>query len=135
MFGIDVDKLLFVGIIALVLIGPKEMPAVLRAVGQFLRKVSSVRDEVQRQFLELTKISELDAVERDLDEIGSAVKLDFANDPAIAMRGHLPGQPAEKMSGAIAGELTYLSEEMRSYLAPDASRSVDGLKCDVAPER
>jgi sec-independent protein translocase protein TatB len=127
MFGLDVEKLFLVAVIALVVIGPKELPTVMRTVGRAIRKVSRLRDEIRRQFFELT---ELDAVQRDLEEIGSAAKLDFANNPAIAMRGHLPGQAAEAPLDAIAKELTYASPEMRTYLAPEAS--VDEAKDGVA---
>jgi sec-independent protein translocase protein TatB len=121
MFGFDVEKLFLFGVIALVVIGPKELPTVMRSAGRLVRKIRSVRDEIERQFFEFTKDAELDAVKRDLDEIGSAAKLDFANNPAIAMRGHLPGQAAGAESEAMAIERAYASPEMRTYLAPDAA--------------
>jgi sec-independent protein translocase protein TatB len=132
MFGFDVGKLLIVGVIALVVIGPKELPATMRAVAQVLRRVSRLRDEIQHQFRELAKEAGLEDIKRDLDEVGSSAKLDFANDPGVAMRGHLPGRSAEATSEAIKKELTYASPEMRSYLEPETSSPVDGAKGEVA---
>jgi sec-independent protein translocase protein TatB len=123
MFGIDVEKLLVVAVIALVVIGPKELPMVMRSVGRIVRKATSVRDEIQRQLRELVKMDELDAVGRDLDQLGRSASLDFANNPAIAVRGSLPGEETGVAREAITDELAYASPEMRAYLAPEESPS------------
>src|SRR5215469_3848492 len=46
------SELVLIGIIALVAIGPKELPGVLRAVGQWMGKARKMAAEFQSQFQE-----------------------------------------------------------------------------------
>lgn len=47
MFDISFAELLVVGIVALLVLGPEEMPKVLRAVMRFLRSLKAMAQEVQ----------------------------------------------------------------------------------------
>ena len=60
MFDIDSGKLLIIGIVALVVIGPKELPGVLRQVGNALGKVRRMAAEFQGQFMDAMRESELE---------------------------------------------------------------------------
>ena len=64
MFDIDSGKLLIIGIVALVVIGPKELPGVLRQVGNALGKVRRMAAEFQGQFMEAMRESELEELKR-----------------------------------------------------------------------
>ena len=52
MFDISWGELLIIGMVALVVIGPKELPGVLRTVGQWMAKVRRMAAEFQDQFRE-----------------------------------------------------------------------------------
>ena len=52
MFDISWTEFLLVGIVALIVIGPKELPGVLRTLGQYTRKVRGMAAEFQNQFQE-----------------------------------------------------------------------------------
>ena len=93
MFDFDVGKLLIFGIVALVVIPPKDLPRVMRAAGQIMAKMRRMAAEFQSQFMEAMREAELDSVKAELDsvkkelvELERSAKIDAAVDPAMAMR-------------------------------------------------
>jgi sec-independent protein translocase protein TatB len=129
MFDLDVSKLLIVGVVALIVVGPKDLPRILRIVGQAVGKMRRVRNEVQGQFTELMKEADLDATKRELEALERSSHVDIAINPKTTMRGQLPGgaeaQVAAERSAPV--EETYASAEMRDYLsvAPDGLVTAD----------
>jgi sec-independent protein translocase protein TatB len=61
MFDIGWSELLIIGVIALIAIGPKELPGVLRMVGQWMGKVRRMASEFQGQFQEAMREAEREA--------------------------------------------------------------------------
>jgi sec-independent protein translocase protein TatB len=74
MFDLDFGKLVVIGIIALIAIGPKELPAVLRTVGQWMTKVRRMAAEFQGQFQEAMREAEMADMKKHMDEINDAAK-------------------------------------------------------------
>ena len=72
MFDIDSGKLLIIGIVALIVIGPKELPGVLRQVGQALGKVRRMAGEFQGQFMEAMRESELEELKKDVQKMSDS---------------------------------------------------------------
>ena len=56
MFNLGWGEILLIGIVALIAIGPKELPGVLRTVGQALAKVRRMANEFQGQFQEALRL-------------------------------------------------------------------------------
>ena len=131
MFDLDVSKLLIVGVVALIVVGPKDLPRVLRIVGQGVGKMRRVRNEVRGQFTELMREADLDGTKRELDALERSSHIDIAINPKTAMRGQLPGAVAAEVTAgrSAPAEETYASVEMRDYLC-DAP---DGLAAAEAP--
>lgn len=78
MFDIGWSELMVLGIIALIVVGPKELPALLRTVGRytgFLRKQAA---DFRAQFDQALREAELDQLKRDVqgfkDDITSTVR-------------------------------------------------------------
>ncbi len=59
MFDIGAGELLIIGVVALVVIGPKELPAVLRKAGQFTGKMRAMAGEFRGQFDEAMREADL----------------------------------------------------------------------------
>lgn len=85
MFDIGWSELLVIGIVALVVIGPKELPGVLRTVGQMVGKLRRMAGEFQGQFQEALREAELDGLKKDFT--------DFAQDANKSIAGALPSNP------------------------------------------
>ena len=156
MFDLDVGKLLVVGVVALIVVGPKDLPRVLRTVGQVVGKARRMAQDVQNQFTEALNEADLDSVKKELKSINESANIDISVNPATAMRGHLPRaatgseSSATSAPAAIAAEEEYASPEMKEYLAlsqepdpgagapgiePVASEPIDGLDAGPAVDK
>jgi sec-independent protein translocase protein TatB len=77
MFDISWGKLVIIGVVALIVIGPKELPAVLRTLGQWMTKIRRMASEFQGQFQEAMREAEMADLKKQFDETTSAVKSTF----------------------------------------------------------
>jgi len=73
MFGLNWGEVLVIGIVALIAIGPKELPTVLRTLGQWMGKVRRMANEFQSQFNEALREAEFADLKKHADEISSSV--------------------------------------------------------------
>jgi sec-independent protein translocase protein TatB len=69
MFDIGWSELLVIAVVAIVVIGPKDLPRALRSVGQWTARIKRMAREFQGQFTEAVREAELDGIQRDLEEI------------------------------------------------------------------
>jgi sec-independent protein translocase protein TatB len=69
MFGISWNEYIVIAIVALIVIGPKELPAVLRAVGQWTAKVRRMAAEFQGQFQEAMREAEMADLKKEVDNL------------------------------------------------------------------
>ena len=69
MFGIDSPELLVIAIVALVVIGPKELPAMLRSWGKWMAKMRGMASEFRGHVDEMVRQSELDDVKKQLEAV------------------------------------------------------------------
>jgi len=74
MFDISWTEFLLIGVVALIVIGPKELPAVLRTLGQWTRKVRSMAADFQNQFQEAMREAEMADLKKDVDDIPRGIK-------------------------------------------------------------
>ena len=90
MFDLDVGKMLIVGIVALAVIPPKDLPRVMRSVGQTVGRMRRMAAEFQGQFMdairEVEREADLESVKKEFAAIGEQAKVDAAFDPVGMMR-------------------------------------------------
>jgi len=108
----DPGKLLIVAIVALLVIGPKDLPRVLRTVGQVVGKMRRMAAEFQGQFMEALKEAELDDVKKELTAIGESAKIDGSFDPTTLMR--------DEMTASIEARRAY-AESVVDIIHPTAA--------------
>jgi sec-independent protein translocase protein TatB len=83
MFDISWTEFLLIGVVALIVIGPKELPGVLRTLGQYTRKVRGMAAEFQSQFQEAMREAEMTDLKKQVDDMAH----DFKNyDPLKDVR-------------------------------------------------
>src|SRR5215813_3951765 len=70
MFDITSSKLLILGIVALLVIGPKDLPALLRTIGKYVGMIKRQAAEFRAQFDEAMRESELADLKRDVESLG-----------------------------------------------------------------
>lgn len=82
MLDFDAGKLLIIGVVALVVIGPKDLPRVLRQVGQWVGKLRRMAHEFQGQFMEAVKEADLQDLREEVAKLQDTASIDVHFDPA-----------------------------------------------------
>lgn len=94
MFGIDSSELLLIAVVALVVIGPKELPGLLRTWGKWMAQMRSMAAEFRGHVDEMVRQSELDEVKKQLT--GATGGLDLTSlDPTEQIKSHIQEGMAE----------------------------------------
>jgi sec-independent protein translocase protein TatB len=141
MFDFDVGKLLIFGIVALAVIPPKDLPRVMRVVGQALGRMRRMAAEFQGQFMDAMREADLDSVKKELESVKSdfdnvkkelnsieqSAKIDAAFDPAMAVR-------SEQSHAIEAPKEVGQSEVSLTGPTPDAAEPAAEALASVAAE-
>jgi sec-independent protein translocase protein TatB len=69
MFDIGWSELLVIAVVAIVVVGPKDLPRLMRTFGHYMGKVRRMASDFQRQFEEAVRDSELDEVRKAMHEV------------------------------------------------------------------
>ena len=93
-FGIGSTELIVLGVIALIVIGPRDLPKVLRTLGQVMTKVRGLAREFQGHIEEAAKDTGLDEIKKDISKATSFSASDILDD-----KPRTPGK-VEKLADA-----------------------------------
>jgi len=77
MFDIGWSEIVVIGVVALIVIGPKELPGVLRAIGQWTTKIRRMAGEFQSQFQEAMREAEMADLKKEVDAATKAMTSHF----------------------------------------------------------
>jgi len=150
MFDIGWSELVVIAVVALIAIGPKELPGVLRMVGQWMGKARKMAAEFQGQFQEAMREAEMADLKKSFDEVKEAASsftggnlvtsLQRDVDKALDLEG--VDKPAETTVAAIeppaaattpeptASEPLAITPELQAVSAPEqlAATASDEMK-------
>jgi sec-independent protein translocase protein TatB len=116
MFDITSSKLLILAIIALLVVGPKDLPLLLRTVGKYLGVIRRHANEFRAQLDEVIREAELHELKKEFENVGREMKstmdegaraIDTEVETArLGVDGALKGAPskAQNGSGEMAGD-------------------------------
>ena len=108
---------LIVGAVALIVVGPKDLPMLMRKVGQFMAKVRGMAAEFRASFDELARQSELDELRKEVQALRTGNPIDFVAGQATG--GGVLGDIHTDLAGAHA-EMTALATPSASPPEPAA---------------
>ena len=110
------QELLVTAVVALVVIGPKELPGMMRSAGRFVRRAKLVAGEFRQQFDDLADAAELEEIKRkavaDAHAVEPVLSADEASEIAAGTRS--------ATSGAGQGDLPLIAKE-EAYTSPDGA--------------
>ena len=69
--GIGGFEILVIGLVALLVVGPKDLPMLMRKVGQFVGKARGMANEFRASFDEMARQSELDDLRKEVEALRS----------------------------------------------------------------
>jgi sec-independent protein translocase protein TatB len=133
MFDLTSSKLFLLAVVALLVIGPKDFPLLLRTIGKYIGIIRGHAKEFRAQFDEAIRDSELSQLKKDMENIGreteaslNATKQSVEQTIAEARQGvEASADPAVEAPKAVADPL--LSTE-----AP-VGESAGGVEAPAAP--
>jgi sec-independent protein translocase protein TatB len=96
MFDFGWSELMVIAIVMIVVVGPKDLPKMLRTVGRMTAKMRGMANDFQRQFNEALKEAELEDVKKSVDSLRSL-------NPAAEIRKQL--NPVEKAAADVKSSI------------------------------
>ncbi len=93
-FDLDFSKILVFGIIAIAVIPPKDLPRVMRTVGQTITKMRRMARDFQNQFMDAIKEADLESVKQEFASLEKAANVNTTFDPVADIKKEL--EPALK---------------------------------------
>src|SRR5918997_7134303 len=88
MFDMSWGEVMVIGAVALIVIGPKDLPKALRTLGNMTAKVRRMASEFQSQFNDAMREAELDEIRKQVEGVNQSVA-DF--NPVQTVRDELKG--------------------------------------------
>ncbi|MBI4970040.1 MAG: twin-arginine translocase subunit TatB [Rhodospirillales bacterium] len=67
MFDVDISELAVIAVVALIVIGPKDLPKVLRLMGQMTRKAKNLAGEFQKGIDDMVREAELEEMKKKVE--------------------------------------------------------------------
>jgi sec-independent protein translocase protein TatB len=126
MFGIDSPELLVIAIVALVVIGPKELPGMLRSWGKWMAKARGMASEFRGHVDEMVRQSELDEVKKQLEAASGGLDLQSL-DPTKEIKSIVQEGMAEGEKAVAEAKSTFDNPLAEPESAPQ-------IAADAAPE-
>ena len=133
MFGIDSSELLLIAVVALVVIGPKELPGLLRTWGRWMAQMRGMASEFRGHVDEMVRQSDLDEVKKQLT---GPTGLDLQSlDPTKEIRSHIQEGMAEGEKAIAEGKSMFDNPLAEPESAPQiAAEPAPQIAAEPAPE-
>jgi sec-independent protein translocase protein TatB len=96
MLDIGWSELLVIAAVALVVVGPKDLPKLMRKAGQWVGRARGFTDQLRKSFDEMSRQAELDELRQEVNRLRSDMLDDTGNSPRIL--------PSDVLSGAHKDE-------------------------------
>lgn len=135
--GIGGPELLVVLILALVVVGPQQLPVMMRRVGQFLGQMRMMAREFQRNFEEIGRETELSELRQEIEALKKANPVNEVRDELNATAQdlqsarlntlHTPQQAQQ--AAEVAGE----ASDDAAAEQPDAEQAASGSSSSKEP--
>ena len=142
MFDLDISKMILVGIVALAVIPPKDLPRVMRTVGQTVGKMRRMAAEFQGQFMdamrEVEREADLESVKKEFQAINDQAKIDTSFDPVGMMREDMTKALATSTdapeAGASDAAKPEIGESEIALTGPEPAAAVAPVDKEAEPE-
>jgi sec-independent protein translocase protein TatB len=135
MFDLSWGEVLIVGAVALIVIGPKELPKALRTVGQMAGKLRRMASDFQGQFNDAMREAELDEIRKQVASVNDAANFNPIQTVRDELKSAIESKPAaaggeDTVSTASA---TVPADPLAALPQPDLTPVGDPVTAYAAP--
>ena len=134
MFDLAWSELAVVGLVAVLVLGPKELPQAMRTMAKVMRKMRGLTSELQGHMNEIVRQADLDEVRQSIQKFSTtnlsselAKAVDPTGDLAAQLTAPMAPETGEAKSELPTGEATVTGE------APADQAQVDVPPADLPP--
>ncbi len=136
MFDLGLGELLLIGVVALIVVGPKDLPGMFRTLGRFTGKIKRMAREFQRAMDDAADEAGVKEAADSLKGVTSPKKmgLDKLNEAADKFEKWDPTKPSDKAK-KIGPETEKLSEERAEFAKKMQEASAKKASDRIAAEK
>ena len=126
MFDFDAGKIIIVGVIALIFIPPKDLPRVMRQVGQFVGKMRRMAADFQGQFMDAMREADMADLKHEAQKLSDAARVSTGLDSLHDLNTHMtsaldrPVPPSETSTAPVSDPVVPPPAELPSEVAAPA---------------
>jgi sec-independent protein translocase protein TatB len=100
MFDVAPSEFMLIALVALVVIGPKELPRLLRTLGQWVGRARAVARQFRSGFDDMVRESELAEMEKKWREENERIMREFPAPDVVSAQAETAGSPDTPMIGS-----------------------------------
>lgn len=129
MFDIGWQELFILAVLAIIIIGPKDLPRAMRAITRVIRKARSMARDLQDGLDEVAREAELDDLKKELDRPGGldvGKRIGEAVDPTGEIAGEMD------LDKDLYDEMSDAAEDLKQATAPGGKDKAKGGAKDKA---
>ena len=128
MFGLGWAEIMVVGIVALIVIGPKELPIVFRKVGQFVGKAKGMARDFSNAMHDAAEESGMEDAMKSMNSITDTAQM--VSDPTPKWKDFVPGPETTKLVKKRANQ----KKKMHEAAAKKSQERLGSVKAENANE-
>jgi sec-independent protein translocase protein TatB len=129
MLDVGWSELLIIGVVALVVVGPKDLPKLLRLAGQWMGKIRRMASDFQGQVNEAIREAELDDVKKSVEDLKSY-------NPANMIRNEIDSAlaPVTQVTSDLNAEMARIEAGVDTPAVPNVpDLAPDGVSAPPSP--
>lgn len=130
MFDIGMAEMLVVGIVALIVVGPKDLPVLFKKAGQFVGRMKAMAREFSSAMDDAAKQSGMDDIQNTFRSVSNPMKsgLDSVKSAASSFADYDP----ESETGKLSKERQEQAKKIKEAAAKTAQERIDREKAAAA---
>eukprot|EP01037_Dinobryon_pediforme_P021660 gene21660-22586_t len=135
MFGIAWSEILIIGIVALVVVPPKDLPALMRSVGKWVGQMRRMAFDFQTQVSSALREAEIEDLKKsvaDLSQINPMAEIQSELESATAPLTQMEGQFRQEFA-SIESDIGQGVHSTPDHATPDVVQPADGETSPFAP--
>lgn len=137
MFDLTSSKLLILAVVALLVVGPKDLPALMRTIGRYVGMIRRQANEFRAQFEDAMRESELADLKKEVEQLGSEAR-DTLRETGSAVESHVSDvtrEVNESLADAAKPEAGTVRPEVIEHAHADAGNGVAGASDTPHPDQ